>query len=154
MVDTGVFMRFLGERPEEPVSRECVKFCQAMCSTGRELFVAAPTIAELMRQRGQPIPHVKGITVVAFDERAATILGLRMPMAKLHAVKTSTGLSHTYLKYDAMIAACALRCNASTMVAIDGDHVALLRDLAVAVRHPKDFLDKQGRFAFEDEASD
>jgi hypothetical protein len=52
-----------------------------------------------------------------------------------------------------MIAACALRCNAGAMVALDQDHVVLLRDLEIPVRHPEDFIDKQGRFFFEDEAS-
>lgn len=152
MVDTGVFMRFLGERPEEAVSQACVQFCRAMVDAGNELFVAAPTIAEIMRRHGRPIPRVKGVTVVAFDERAATLLGLGMPMAKLHELKTLSGLSLSYLKYDAMIAACALRCAARVMVAIDGDHVALLRDLGISVRRPEDFVRKQVEL-FSDEGT-
>lgn len=143
LVDTGVFMRFLGERPEDPHSGACTEFCQAMFDRGNELFVAAPTIAEIMRHRGLPIPKVKGITVVPFDERAAQILGLEMPMAKLHEVQLASGASLSYLKYDAMISACALRCRTRTLIALDSDHVVLARGLGLNVLHPREFADPQ-----------
>jgi predicted nucleic acid-binding protein len=143
LVDTGVFMRFLGERPEDPHSPACVEFCRAMFDHGNELFVAAPTIAEIMRHRGSPIPRVKGVTVVPFDERAAHILGLEMPMVRLHQVQQSSGHSLSYLKYDAMISACALRCRTRTLIALDSDHVVMARHLGLSVLAPSHFTGAQ-----------
>ena len=143
LVDTGVFMRFLGERPDDPDSRTCTEFCQAMCERGNELFIAAPTIAEIMRHRGKPIPRVKGVTVVPFDERAAQILGMEMPMVKLHEVQQASGLTLSYLKYDAMISACALRCRTGTLIALDSDHSVMARHLGLKVLHPGHFTSTQ-----------
>lgn len=143
LVDTGVFMRFLGERPEDPHAGCCAEFCQAMFDRGNEVFVAAPTIAEIMRHRGKPIPRVKGVTVVPFDERAAHILGLEMPMARLHEAQSNTGLGLAYLKYDAMISACALRCRTRTLIALDNDHVVMARHLGLNVLHPREFASSQ-----------
>lgn len=136
-------MRFLGDRPGESVSLACVDFCGAMVKKGREIFVAAPTLAEITRYQGRSIPRTKGVTVVPFDDRAAEILGLQLPMAKLHEAKLSTGRTLTYLKYDAMIAACAVRCGAKVMVAIDGDHVELLRYLKFPVHRPDEYVTTQ-----------
>ncbi len=149
LVDTGVFMRFLGERPEDPHTRASAKFCQAMFDRGHEVFVAAPTIAEITRHRGKPLPRVKGVTVVPFDDRAAQILGLEMPMARLHEVQQGSGLGLTYLKYDAMIAACALRCRTRTLIALDSDHVVMARHLGLSVLHPGHFTSAQASL-FED----
>ncbi len=143
LIDTGVFLRFLGDRPQDADSPMCVEFCRMMCEQNREIFVAAPTLAEVMRHQGRPIPRVKGVTVVPFDDRAAHILGLEMPMAKLHTVSQTSGLSLTYLKYDAMITACALRCKTSTLITLDAGHSVMASHLGLAVRHPRQYASPQ-----------
>jgi predicted nucleic acid-binding protein len=136
LIDTNVFLRFLDERVDANTPA-CKDFCNAMIDARHQLWVAAPTIAEVSRHKGKPVPRTNGITVVPFDDRAAEILGLKMPMAKLHEAKAQLGLSLTYLKYDAMIVACALRVKTATLVGLDGDHFALARYLDLEVRRPE-----------------
>ena len=138
MIDTNVLIRFLGDRVDAETPA-CKAFCNAMIDDKRRLWIAAPTIAEVSRHRGLPVPRFTGITVVPFDDRAANILGTQMPMAKIHAAKAQNGLSLTYLKYDAMILACALRVKTGTIVALDGDHVALAQGLSISVRRPESY---------------
>ena len=138
MVDTNVFMRgVLGDRPHDPDSPLCKAFCDAMLSNGRRIFVAAPTLAEITRHQGQRVPRYQGIVVVPFDDRAAELLGLNLPMAKLHQSKATSGASLTYLKYDAMIMACALRSGAPVFVTTDTDHHPLARATGIQIEHPR-----------------
>lgn len=137
-IDTGVFIRgLLGAYPEGPESPSCEDFCNAMIDARRTLFVAAPTITEVVRHAGVRVPRRRGVVVVPFDDVAAEILGLKMPSAKLSEAKTSLGVSISYLKYDAMILACAIRSRTAVMVAIDGDHTKLAVDTGFEVRHPE-----------------
>jgi len=114
-----------------------------MIDEGRKLWVAAPTVAEVIRHKGSATPRVRGIAVVAFDDRAAELLGARMPMAKMHEAKTLTGLSLSYLKYDAMIVACAIRIGVPVVVSLDGDHPVLAKDMSLTVRKPSDYYAAQ-----------
>jgi len=140
MVDTGVFMRgVLAHRPDDPESPLCKAFCDAMIDAGRQLFVSAPTIAEITRHQGQRVPRVQGISVVPFDERAAEFLGLHLPMTKLHEAKDATGVSMPYFKYDSMILACALRSRAPVIVTLDGGHHTLAKATTLKVEHPKSY---------------
>ncbi|MEZ4295058.1 MAG: type II toxin-antitoxin system VapC family toxin [Polyangiaceae bacterium] len=143
LIDTGVLLRFLGDQPHDPRAPACKAFCQAMLAAGRELLIAAPTIAEVARHSGQPVPRMQGVVVVPFDDRAAELLALRIPMAKLHEAKTSTGLSLPYLKYDALIVACALRARADAIVTLDGDCSKLATGIGIRVALPSEFESKQ-----------
>jgi hypothetical protein len=143
-----VFLRFLGDRPQDADTPHCVEFCRLMCEQGRPLFVAALTLAEVSRHRGLPVPRTKGITVVPFDDRAAHILGLEMPMAKLHTTSQASGLTLTYLKYDAMITACALRCRTKNLVTLDSDHSVMAHQLGLEVRHPSHYASPQTELLF------
>lgn len=144
-IDTGVFMRgVLGHRPNEDRSVVCVEFCNAMIAAGKTLLVGAPTIAEIARHEGKKVPYTEGIVVVPFDDVAANKLGTEIPMAKLHQAKAEGGRSVTYLKFDAMILACALRSRTKILVTLDTtDHAALAKDLPITIRAPEHFLDKQ-----------
>ena len=64
-------------------------------------------------------------------------------MVKLHEAQSNSGLGLAYLKYDAMISACALRCRTRTLVALDNDHVVMARHLGLSVLHPKEFASSQ-----------
>lgn len=140
MVDTNVFMRgVLGDRPEEPSSVLCVEFCNAMLDKKLRIFVAAPTLAEVIRHQGKRVPRTQGIVVVPFDDRAAELLGMTLSMGKLHVSKAASGASLTYLKYDSMIMACALRSGVPVFVTMDSDHHPLAKDTSIRVEHPSAF---------------
>lgn len=70
-------------RPDEVEAPACIDFCARMAQAGRPVLVGALTIAEATRHQGKPLPRVQGIVVVAFDELAATELGVRMPSSEL-----------------------------------------------------------------------
>jgi hypothetical protein len=81
--------------------------------------------------------------VVAFDDVAAIELGLHFPAATLKSLTTSTGLSSTYLKYDALIAACALRHRAEHLVTVNRRlHPQVPQGLKVT--QPCEFRARQG----------
>jgi predicted nucleic acid-binding protein len=144
MVDTGVFLRFLGARPDDPDAPICRAFCEAMLERGYVLYVAAPTLAEIIRQNGEKAPRIKGIVVVPFDDRAAELLGARMPMPRLREALAASSMSLGALKYDAMIMACAARSKTSTLVTLDiVDHLPFAQGLDIAVRRPQDFAAEQ-----------
>ena len=90
-----------------------------------------------------PKLRIKGVEVIAFDERAAELLGLHLPQAKLNNAKTATNLSLTYLKYDAMIFACAIRGKAQEFVTTDPDHHPLASNTNILVRHPSEYEERQ-----------
>ena len=57
MVDTGVFLRFLGARPGDPDAPVCRAFCEAMLERGHVLYVAAPTLCPSL----MPLPSTPGV---------------------------------------------------------------------------------------------
>ncbi len=108
LIDTGVFIRAMGEHPTDPRSIDCKDFVEAMAAAGNDVLLAAPSLAEMLRGQDAPaVPNTGAITVVAFDDMAAVELGTKFPAKTLKAVPG--GLPATYLKYDALIAACAMR---------------------------------------------
>jgi predicted nucleic acid-binding protein len=129
----------MGDLPPDAETPACKEFYQAMLSHGRELLIAAPTIAEVMRQDGKRnIPRVLGIEVVSFDDQAAQILGRMFPASVLKSLKHG-GTTLTHLKYDALIMACAVRHQADCVVAIDEDFVALGNAVGMPVYRPIHF---------------
>jgi hypothetical protein len=66
-----------------------------------------------------------------------------MPVEVLKAQRIDTQLPLSYLKYDAMIAACARRWEAECIVALDTDHVVLAKHVGLPVRHPRAFAHRQ-----------
>jgi predicted nucleic acid-binding protein len=139
LVDSGLVTRAMGDLPPDAETPMCKEFYEAMLSHGRELLIAAPTIAEVMRQDGKrSIPRVLGIEVVSFDDQAAQILGRMFPANVLKSLNHGdTTLTH--LKYDALIMACAVRHNADCVVAIDDDFVVLGKAVGMPVYRPNHF---------------
>ena len=121
LFDTGVVIRALGERPDDPRAPTCEALWNAMLESNREILIAAPSLAEMIRQAGKEytIPRRRGVEVVAFDDRAAVELGRRFPKSVLD-LERAKGLPHHYIKYDALIVACAIRHRASHLVSLDG----------------------------------
>ncbi len=143
LVDTGVLIRALGERPEDPWSADCQDFVKAMVVHQRDILVSAPSIAELLRGNpSTPLPTTKHVIVVSFDDRAARVLGTTFPQDVLKKVSgTSTG-PLSYFKYDALIAACAIRHRADVLVTLDARMKAQL-PAGLKVVAPDSFRTKQ-----------
>jgi predicted nucleic acid-binding protein len=143
LLDTGVLIRALGEHPTDSRSADCREFVEAMVAANNDVLVAAPSLAEIIRAMAAPeVPATNNIEVVPFDDQAAIVLGTRFPISALKALAHSSGVTLTYLKYDALIAACAIRHRADFLVCIDNRLTAQVpRSLNVAA--PGDFRAKQ-----------
>lgn len=157
MLDTGVLVRALGDRPDHPDSLACKELFDAMVVHKREILIAAPTLAEYLRfGKVEPPPSFDRIAVVAFDDRCAAFLGERFPEARLHEWGHETGAPIAYFKYDAMIVACARIHRADCLVVLDGKKqdgshrglFSLAEHGGVVARHPADFQQPQ-RSLFE-----
>jgi predicted nucleic acid-binding protein len=116
----------------------CVDFLESMELADREMLVATPTIAELLRGSAIELPRRKSFVPVAFDQRAADILGRELPKSILQKVKEETGARYQYIKYDAMIAACARRYNATCIVSSDPHLPRLARPLSLTCVTPNE----------------
>lgn len=138
-IDTNVFLRFLLE-VEDTKSEMCIRFCNAMLSASNTLVVAAPTLAEIGRTSGKPVPHTPGIEAIAFDQAAADVLAQRIPFSKLIELRDETGLPLHYWKYDSLILACAVRAKADCLVTTDTGLRKLATKIQFAARAPDEFV--------------
>lgn len=140
MIDTTVFLCQMGEKQEEEHAPACIDFCERMVRQSRQLLVAAPTITEVTRKRGVPLPRVPGIIVVAFDEQAASKLGVKMPIDALKEWRDAANRPMHYIKYDALIVGCALRVPACTFVSMDEKQRELASKCGLPAHHPREYL--------------
>jgi predicted nucleic acid-binding protein len=143
LVDTGVLLRWLKPKFDSKASA-CAELVDALLHANRDVLIAAPTIAEILRfGGGSDVPHRRGLIVVPFDDVAARVLGRSVPIDVLDQLKASTGVSKTMLKYDAMIVACAVRHRAEVVVSLDSDCVSLGQKFPIRVTSPVTLLDPQ-----------
>lgn len=99
------------------------------------MLIAAPTLAEVYRgNRDFKFPSTENLITIAFDGIAAKILGHSMPEQILYTIKNENDLSHGYIKYDAMIVACAARWGAELIVHLVKRHMPKLAEL-VGLKH-------------------
>jgi predicted nucleic acid-binding protein len=138
LIDTGVAFRAFGGFPKEAKSAACVEFLDAMVKQGHEILIAAPTITEIIRGAGKPIPRILGIEVVAFDDLAAVVIGSRLPQGDL-AQLSEPNISLTHLKYDALILGCAVRHKGDCVVALDNGLHKLAKKINFPSFWPADF---------------
>lgn len=143
LLDTGVFIRALGEHANDPRSVDCKEFTATMLKAGRDLLVAAPSMAEMIRGMSVPMPPTTpGFIIVPFDDMAAVVLGMQFPAKVLKEVAGASGMPLTYLKYDALIAACAIRHKAQFLVTLD-HRLAAQAPSGLKIAAPGDFRAKQ-----------
>ena len=144
LVDTGVLIRALGQRSDDETPA-CIDFFNAMVgSHGKRMLIAAPTVAEMLRGNPRPLPRTRSLLVVPFDLQAAKLLGMEMPVEVLRVHRGHDQLPLSYLKYDAMIVACARRWEAECIVALDTDHVTLAAHVGMPVVHPRELAHARG----------
>ena len=149
MIDTGVLIRALGDRPDDPDSAVCRELFESILETGKRILVAAPSIAEFLRGRGgsEP-PAFEGVDVISFDYAAASLTGSKFPPSILKSVPGGTG---TALKYDALILGCALRARANCLVTLDARMGPLAEAVRMQLKRPEDFLEPQASLPFPEE---
>lgn len=161
LIDTGVLIRALGHKPEDARSPDAAAFFEAMICAKRRMLVAAPTLAEL--ERGQPdrhaapvpLPRTRYVIIVPFDEVAAVTLAKEFPMAIITSAADETGLSRSQIKYDALIAACAIRHGATCIVSLDEKAMKRRYGTKLPVLQPRDFArapDQQTSFDLREAA--
>jgi predicted nucleic acid-binding protein len=138
-VDNMVLVLGLGES-KDPRAPACRAFFEAMEETRGRILIAAPTLAEYLRNGERSgIPRVAGIEPVAFDDIAATVLARELPRTILKQTQQETGLAYDYIKYDAMIVACAKRHRAEHFVTLDRQATGLAERIGLKVRQPSDY---------------
>lgn len=139
LIDTGVLTRAIGDLPPDPFTADCRDFWKAMLTADRELLIAAPSLAEVIRLDGKrSIPRAPQIEVIAFDQAAAELLGRSFPISVLKQ-HNHAGTTLTHLKYDALIVASAARYNADSVVALDPDIFKLVEYVGLTAHRPGDF---------------
>ncbi len=140
LLDTTVALRGFGAYGDDPRGSVCVALVDACLRQGTSLLIAAPTLAEILRGGAtRAVPRVAGVEVVAFDDVAAELLGRVLPQASLQEFATAEGLKLTYLKYDALIVACALRYRAGCFVCLDDRQASLRQERGRASGRPDGF---------------
>jgi predicted nucleic acid-binding protein len=139
LLDSGVLMRALGDRPEDPDAPICKEFWDKMLFRNNDIYIAAPTVTEVTRSSKYPaltIPSVELVTVVAFDRLAADILAKKYPQPVTKNL--CNGLPIDYIRYDAMIAACADRYRA-TLITLEVTLTRVAKEAGIACARPHDF---------------
>lgn len=144
LIDTGVLIRALRQK-DDAFTEDCFEFVEAMIQENNRVLIAAPTLAEVLR--GDPstkLPATEHVQVVPFDRKSAEVLGNDMHIQVQKVKAAETGLPVTYVKYDAMIMACAAAFGAKAVISLDKDHRKLARYVNILCRTPADFRARQG----------
>ncbi|WP_395852849.1 type II toxin-antitoxin system VapC family toxin [Cystobacter fuscus] len=127
MLDSNVLILALGQhqqnKPEITASKE---LWTALVSRSRDILIATPTLAEFIRGNSTgSFPMVKGVQIVSFDRQAAQLLGTALPATVIKKIAATQDLPKPFVKYDALILACAARWQADCLVSFDTDMLTL-----------------------------
>jgi predicted nucleic acid-binding protein len=146
LLDSSVLFGALAARDTGPDAQACRKLLDAIMEAGKTILIAAPSIAELLRG-STPVepPKTMGIIVVGFDDQAARLLAEDFPQEILIKARDATGTPLQYIKYDAMIVACAKRHRADCLVTRDAVMVRLAEQAKVRAYPPQHFYSRQGQ---------
>ena len=121
-----------------------------MLAAKRQILIAAPTITEITRSTDFPAlppPSVPNVLVVAFDLRAALVCAEKFPEQVIKNEQQSTGLFLNYLRYDALILACAIRYEA-VLVTLEAPMTKLAANAGLECKRPEDFDSQLGMKAY------
>jgi len=143
LVDTGVILRWLDPAKDDRAPA-CAELVDTLLHERREVLVAAPSVAEVLRfGPGTAVPHRRGLTVVSFDDEAARVVGSKLPFSALEVMNVETGVSKSRLKFDALIVACAIRHKASVVVSLDAGCRAVGTRMGIRALSPPQLLQAQ-----------
>jgi predicted nucleic acid-binding protein len=149
LLDTSVLVPALGGKirhSDDPLS---VAFFEAMVGTHRRVLIAAPSVAELMRKSpASLIPRTRTVVVVDFDRIAAEQLGRDFPADSLRSIRDQLKpsldrVSLDYIKFDALIVACAKRHGASVLITTDIGQMKLANKINMLAKKPSDYQTSQ-----------
>lgn len=136
LVDTGVLIRALRQLQDDRTA-DSASFFEAMMDAKNTMLIAAPTLAEVLRQKpATVVPSTRHVRVVPFDRQAAELLASKIPTSTQQTQAAASGVSRTYIKFDAMIVACASRWDANVIISLDGDHRKLAPLVGLTSRTP------------------
>ncbi|HYO68936.1 MAG TPA: PIN domain-containing protein, partial [Archangium sp.] len=140
LCDTGFWIRALGERPGDVRSPDAIAFFEEMKANGRELLIAAPSLAELIRgNQAFKVPSTLSVIVVPFDRLAAEVLGKKFSADVIKQQRKANGYEKAYIQYDAMIIACAIRHKADCIISFDTNVFEDAENLEIPIHKPKNF---------------
>ncbi len=113
LLDSGVVIRALEhESPKfvgDPRTQACRELWVELLRSSSDVLIAAPSLTEyLIGPDPKPFPRTKRVIVVSFDERAASQLA-HWAGREVLVDTAKTGAPRDYIRYDAMIVACAKR---------------------------------------------
>jgi predicted nucleic acid-binding protein len=143
LLDTGVVIRALGQKTDQDAA-----LCRELWTTAREhrkvILIGVHTIAEMLRGRmPASLPRVSGVAVVPFDGPAAVVLGRQFSFRFIGGHANQHDVPRPYVKYDAMIVACAIRHRADMIVSLDGGVLTLARSAKLSGRRPVELQARQ-----------
>lgn len=149
-VDAGVLIRALEPGHTDRYAQACRDFWTAMLKDReRRIIIPAPSLAEHLRGAVSPVPSTAQVYVVPFDGRCAEILADRLPKEVIRAEIASFKREYgekapgAFIKYDAMIAACAKRWEADRLISIDRHLRSLAEKLPLTCNLPDYFYGEQ-----------
>lgn len=143
LIDSSVLLPALGRtrKTDDPQSRPLF---DALIEHKRRILIAAPSAAEFYRcSSNGEIPRTPFVEIAAFDALAAELLGKKFPKDILVQFKGRTGAPMNYIKYDAMIVACAVRHRAAAFVSTDDQQRRMASAVGLIVKAPSDYTAKQ-----------
>jgi predicted nucleic acid-binding protein len=146
LLDTTVLIPAADGPARTDQDRACKPLLEALVSAKKTILVAAPSLAEFLRKSPRrPLPHATAIEVLAFDQRAAQLLSTKFPMQVLVSYRDAAKQYPPidYIKYDAMIVACALRHKAGHFISLDNQQLRMAAAVGLHAARPRDFMSKQ-----------
>lgn len=126
LFDTGVALRAFGERPADPRSPLCRELFEEAKRLNVRVLVSALSVAEILRGRPDgsrepsPVPRTKDVIVVPFGDLEAQVLGKHLPFHDLKIISNESGLTTSFLRFDSLIVATAMRYKVEYVVTLDG----------------------------------
>ncbi|HEV3190741.1 MAG TPA: PIN domain-containing protein, partial [Polyangiaceae bacterium] len=113
LFDTSTLIAASDGRVRKDQEQACAPLLDALVAAKRAVMIAAPSFAEFLRKAPRtPSPRLAGIDVVAFDRIASELLAAKFPKQVLTQYRDQSTKGKPpldYIKYDAMIVACAVR---------------------------------------------
>jgi predicted nucleic acid-binding protein len=123
----------------------CAELFDALVDARRNVLIAAPSWAELLRRSpAMPTPRTRYVRVVAFDLLAAEALAKHFTPTVVKSARASGARGALgYYKYDVMIIACGIRHKVDGFITLDPEQGKQATAAGLRVHTPDDFLPAQ-----------
>lgn len=152
LIDTTVILGWIGHKTLQKKAASCRRFVESMIEERRKVYIAAPSWAEVLRGMANTPPLSPHVEIVPFDRRAAELLGREIPFDVQRARAKQYDVPLPYIKYDAMIVACAKRWSAEVFISLDSKQSKLATHVKLDAREPS-YYEETTLFSNLDEAS-